>query len=201
MSRELQSHDTSNTQVPQTAQPLEIERKFLIERPDENVLADWPGAYSFEIEQIYLPPDDSGQSGRIRRRTGQGGSEYFYTVKQRLTDMTRVETERHITPEEYHEYELAAMASVAPSHSGESLARICKTRWCLPFAGHVIEIDIYPFWRRRAVAEIELAEESEQFSLPPVLTVIREVTGVRELLNRDMAVFIQNTGRPPREPD
>ena len=213
------------------SEPLEIERKFLIARPDEAALAAWPGAYSYEIEQIYLPKNSDGEAPRIRRRRRDGVTECFYTVKRRLTDMTRVEIERGITEQEYEELkseagrnaahdedaapdgknasdEDAATVTERAAHSTEGtagaaspLAAISKTRWCLPCGGHVAEVDIYPFWQRVAVAEVELGRENEKFSLPEVLRVIREVTGVREFLNRDMAYVIQRTGRPPREPD
>lgn len=219
------------------SEPLEIERKFLILRPDEAVLAAWPGAYSYEIEQIYLPKNSDGEAPRIRRCRRDGVTECFYTVKRRLTDMTRIEIERGITEKEYEALkseaggnaahdedaasdeknasdegaasdEDAATAAERAAHSTEGtasaaspLAAISKTRWCLPCGGHVAEVDIYPFWQRVAVTEVELGREDEKFSLPEVLRVIREVTGVREFLNRDMAYVIQRTGRPPREPD
>lgn len=225
------------------SEPLEIERKFLILRPDETALAAWPGAYSYEIEQIYLPKNSDGEAPRIRRRRRDGVTECFYTVKRRLTDMTRVEIERGITEQEYEALRSETGRNAAPdgdaapdgnnapngdaAHDGNNapdegaatvteraarstedtagvaspLAAISKTRWCLLCGGHVAEVDIYPFWQRVAVAEVELGREDEKFSLPEILRVIREVTGVREFLNRDMAYVIQKTGRPPREPD
>ncbi len=201
------------------SEPLEIERKFLILRPDEMTLAAWPGAYSYEIEQIYLPQNSDGEAPRIRRRRRDGVSECFYTVKRRLTNMTRVEIERGITEQEYEALRSETGRNAAPdgdaatvaeravystegtATAASPLAAISKTRWCLPCGGHVAEVDIYPFWQRVAVAEVELGREDEKFSLPEILRVIREVTGVREFLNRDMAYVIQRTGRPPREPD
>lgn len=217
--------------------PLEIERKFLIARPDDAALAAWPGAYCYEIEQIYLPQNSDGETPRIRRRRRDGATECFYTVKRRVTDVTRVEVERGITEEEFKRLRSEVVrgsapcqtsapgAGTAPIAEGTApaaddtacevrgfagsnmrgavppLAAISKTRWCLPCGGHVIEVDIYPFWRRAAVAEVELGREDELFKLPEILHVIREVTGVREFLNRDMAYVIQKTGCPPREPD
>lgn len=212
----------------------EIERRFLIDRPSNGALAAWPGAYCYEIEQIYLPADEQGNSARIRCRRGAGGVEYFHTVKQRLTDMTRIETEHRISGEEYEALRSAALASCTAdgsvdglvdglakaasctadgssnissnisadiSTSGSRLAAITKTRWCLPCGGHLAEVDIYPFWPRRAVVEVELASEDERFCLPPLLCVVREITGERAMSNRDMALEIQRTGRAPLEPD
>ena len=169
--------------------PLEIERKFLIRRPDESVLTQIPGAVKYEIEQIYLPENADGERPRIRRRVGPRGVECFYTVKRKITAVTRVEQEHSISPEQY-----AALAS-AQAHP----MVICKTRWCLPVGNHTAEVDIYPFWQSTAVVEVELGSEQEKFELPAELSVIREVTGEARFLNRDMACELLRTGRVKEE--
>ncbi len=35
-----------------------------------------------------------------------------------------------------------------------------KTRWCMLYAGRVLEIDVYPFWEHTAVLEIELPDDA-----------------------------------------
>ena len=166
-------------------EPLEIERKFLIKRPDENELAAVVGAYKYEIEQIYLSVTDGGEHARIRRRESEGKVECFYTVKRKISELTRVEIEREISPEEY--------ASLA-AKEGECPAVIKKTRWCIPAGKHTAEVDIYPFWSQTATVEVELEAEDEEYTLPPCLWVIREVTGQRQFLNRSMALQMQKDG-------
>lgn len=159
---------------------LEIERKYLIVCPDEAMLERIPGAYKYDIEQIYLP-----SGARIRKRVRDGKAEYFYTVKQRVSDVTRIEREHTISEDEYRE--LAREAGDAP-------AFISKTRWCLPCGEHVAEVDIYAFWQRVAVVEVELSGEDERFELPSEITVLREVTGESAYLNKSMAYEIQKNG-------
>lgn len=169
--------------------PLEIERKFLIRRPDESVLAQIPGAVKYEIEQIYLPETADGEHPRIRRRVGPRGEECFYTVKRKITAVTRVEHEHSISPHQY--------AALAAGQQRPMVIR--KTRWCLPSGDHTAEVDIYPFWQSTAVVEVELGSEKEDFELPAVLSVIREVTGETRFLNRDMARELMLTGRVKEE--
>ncbi len=166
-------------------EPLEIERKFLIKRPDENELATIEGAYKYEIEQIYLSVTDGGEHARIRRREKDGEVQCFYTVKRKISALTRIEVEREISPEEY-----AALAA----DEGERPAIIKKIRWCIPAGKHTAEVDIYPFWRRTATVEVELASEDEQYALPSCLAVVREVTGEHRFLNRSMALEMQKNG-------
>ena len=159
---------------------LEIERKFLIVRPDEAVLERIPCAYKYDIEQMYLP-----SGARIRKRVGDGKAEYFYTVKQRVSDVTRIEREHTISEDEYRAYAREA---------GDVPSAISKTRWCLPCGKHVAEVDIYAFWQRVAVVEVELSHEDEEFELPSEITVLREVTGESAYLNKTMAYEIKKNG-------
>ena len=150
------------------AVPLEIERKYLIRVPDEGLLdslavsRDW-------IEQTYLIPAEAGLTDRVRARRAVGGeTRYTHTVKRPVSAMTHEEDEESITAEDY-----AALLQRADP----ALQVIRKTRWCIPFEGHMLEIDRYPFWKDRAVVEVELGSEDEQPALPDWLDVIRELTG------------------------
>ena len=156
---------------------LEIERKFLIEYPETSWLEQQPGSCCAEIIQTYLFFDGTG-SRRVRSWTQGGKTTYFQTCKQTLTDRTRIEQETLLSEEEYCALLLEADPSRHP---------VEKIRWCIPFDAHVLEIDLYPFWHRQAVLEIELRSEEEEFSIPAELRVIREVTGDPRYLNSALA--------------
>ena len=134
-------------------EPLEIERKFLIEMPDRTLLDRCP--VRWEMWQTYLL-SRPGVSARVRRRVGET-EQFFHTEKQRLTDRTCVEREREIDAREYE----ALLAQ-------RDLARVTihKMRYCLPEGGLVFEIDVYPFWRRLAVMEVELQREDRASPCP-----------------------------------
>ena len=100
-------------------EPLEIERKFLIEMPDRSLLDRCP--VRWEIWQTYLLGETE---------------QFFHTEKQRLTDRTCVEREREIDAREYE----ALLAQRDPAR-----VTIHKMRYCLPEGGLVFEIDVYPF--------------------------------------------------------
>lgn len=148
------------------APKFEIERKFLITYPDVALLASWPGMTRFEIIQTYLlsAPDNEV---RVRQRTEQGISRWFHTVK-RGEGIKRQEEEREIGQVEYQ----TLLAQADPT---KRVLR--KTRYCLPYRGKLLEVDLYPFWQDQAVLEVELEHEEDLISIPPELTVLREVTG------------------------
>ena len=154
-------------------EPLEIERKFLIEMPDRTLLDRCP--VRWEMWQTYLL-SRPGVSARVRRRVGEA-EQFFHTEKQRLTDRTCVEREREIDAREYE----ALLAQRDPAR-----VTIHKVRYCLPEGGLVFEIDVYPFSAERAVL-FQYGQNSA--ALPEEITVLREVTGDADYKNRKLAAL------------
>ena len=152
--------------------PLEIERKFLIRMPNKRTLRR-ESVRRIEITQIYLTPGEAGEVRRLRHSRWDGGEAWYFTEKLRLSDRTRIEL-----PQEQVD-EIKAFKAQADS----SLRVIEKVRWCVPFAGHTLEIDVFPFWKDRAFCEAELKSEAEPLELPGWLHVIREVTEDRRYTN------------------
>lgn len=157
----------------------EIERKFLICRPEEAWLEK--NCQGSDIVQTYLKSEAAGRKERVRRREGKNGVVYTHTRKRRLSDLRREEQEREISEAEYR----ALLQRADPARR-----IIRKRRYVLPWQGKDFEIDIFPFWQDQAVMEIELTEETEAVQLPPEITVIREVTGDRRYTNAALAKAI-----------
>lgn len=146
-------------------EPMEIERKYLIEYPDIAWLKDNPHCEAVEITQTYLRCSD-GEELRIRRRGADGSYVYFETVKRDLTNAKRVETERRLTKAEYDELLEAA----------EHPLTIEKTRYCLTYDNQYLEIDVYPFWDNQATLEVEFPDELQEVRFPPEIKVIKDIT-------------------------
>ena len=78
---------------------FEIERKYLIEYPDLNILESYPKS---DIAQTYLKTND-GMTSRVRKRTSEGVTKYIFTEKKRITDVKCIENERELSAVEYEE--------------------------------------------------------------------------------------------------
>ena len=154
----------------------EIERKFLIKMPDIGELACRDGCVITLIRQTYLVREDGSE--RVRARLYADKTVYTHTVKQRLSSLSAYEDERVIGKAEY----LSLLNRRDPDRND-----IYKTRLALPFDGHVFEIDVYPFWHRQAVMEVELAGEEEAVSFPPFVKIIREVSADRSYSNKSLS--------------
>lgn len=159
------------------SQPYEIERKFLIEYPNLKNLEKLENCKKVEIIQTYLKND--GQSEvRIRQRGENGVFSYTKTTKKRVSDIKRLETEVKLTKDEYLKLLLDA---------DTTKKQIRKTRYCLVYNNQYFEIDIFPFWKNKAIMEIELKEENQEIDFPRYIKIIKEVTGEQEYSNSSIA--------------
>lgn len=146
--------------------PIEIERKFLIRYPDIATIKNLNGVRRKEIFQTYLTAE-KGITARVRKVIEKGSVKYIYTEKRRISALSATEFEREITETEYR----SLMTRSDPNRK-----TIEKVRYAVPFGEHIVEIDLYSFWKDRAVLEIELSSETERCALPPYVTLIKEVT-------------------------
>lgn len=160
----------------------EIERKFLIVKPTAEVLSE-AGAESSKIEQTYLLPTEEFPTRRVRKRVLGGKPNYTYTAKRQAGGaFTRIECEREIDEAEY---------SALLKEADPALNVIRKTRYCIDNTdGHVLEIDVFDFWKKYAVLEIELGSEDEAYSIPDYISVCKEVTSDKRFLNVSLAQCI-----------
>lgn len=159
-------------------EPLEIERKLLIEYPDVDLLKSLKTCRRIPITQAYMNTPEEGIF-RVRKR-GQGeDAQYIKTKKIKLSDLKRIEIENYISKEEYNAY-LNRRDCVQ--------GIISKDRYCLAWRWQYFELDVYPFWADRATIEIELLSENQPFELPDFLTLIRDVSFEKSYRNKQLAV-------------
>jgi len=156
---------------------IEIERKYIIRIPSVDVLADNEGFTSSEITQIYLE-SGAGVTHRVRKRVYADRISYTETRKTRIDKMSVVEDEREITAEEYDALSVNVKSGTRP---------VRKTRYTLRAGKHVIEIDVYPEWKRTCIMETELSDREEEVRFPEFISIIKEVTGQYEYSNASMA--------------
>ena len=157
---------------------LEIERKYIIEMPDFDILSKQENYRRSEIEQIYLD-SPKGETHRIRRRVFSNYTEYTETRKIRIDKMSVTEIEGEISEQKYNLLKNDIKIETLP---------IIKIRHNFTYLGQVFEIDVYPQWKRSAVLETELADRKTVVSFPDFIRIIREVTGIKGYSNAAMSV-------------
>jgi len=156
--------------------PIEAEKKYTLPLSAEKALVESGVPFaSVEIEQTYLLAP-VGEERRVRRRSQDDASAYFYCVKRPLSHGRRIEEERIITKNEYN----LLLAQQDPE-----FAPVRKTRYCYRHANQYQELDIYLFPKPGfAVVEVETKGD---VVLPPFFRDAVEVTGNEAFSNKEIA--------------
>ena len=157
--------------------PYERQRKFLIDYPDILYLEGLSGCVRVDIIQTYLK-STSGKEIRIRQRGRDGHYIYFQKMQRDLDDPTRVDIERRLSQEEYLKLLMEA---------DTDMRQIRKTRYCLTYRNRYFEVDVYPFWKDKAILKVPLREEDGPVKFPKFVHVIEEITGNDSYRNRALA--------------
>lgn len=158
-------------------EPVEIERKYLIEYPDLDMLTKLSCCKKVEISQSYLRFGDDDKI-RVRRRAVDKDVVYIKTYKKRITKVKHTEIEAYISGEEYEKM---------ISEEDSLICSISKDRYCFVYKNQYFELDVFPFWKDKAMMEIELKSEDEKIELPDFVKVIREVTEDKSFTNFALA--------------
>lgn len=160
-------------------EPFEIERKFLIEYPDLVWLDSLANCRKVEIIQTYLKSQGDDEV-RVRQRGSDGNYIYFQTIKRKVSEIKRVEIECRLSKDEYLRLLMDA---------DTEKRQIRKNRYCLTYENQYFEIDVYPFWNDKAIAEIELSDENAEIIFPKQINVIKEVTDDENYKNASLAAI------------
>ena len=157
---------------------LEIERKYVIEKPLPERMRECGGYTSSDIVQIYLT-SPLGITHRVRSRSFPDGRTLYYeTRKIRIDKMSSHELEREI---EREEFDVLAEKIAAGSRP------IVKTRHTFDYLGQTFEIDVYPEWQNTAIMETELSSREREVQMPEFIKILREVTGIKAYSNAAMS--------------
>ena len=157
---------------------LEIERKYIIEKPPVPKMRECGAYTSSDIVQIYLDAEP-GVTRRVRSRAySDGRVRYFETEKRRVDEMSAEEREREITKTEFDNFSLQIAAKTRP---------IIKTRHTFGYLGQTFEIDVYPDWERTCIMETELPTRDTAVVMPDFIRIIAEVTGDKRYSNAAMS--------------
>ena len=161
---------------------VETERKYLIKFPDLAHLRTMDGCRVLDMVQTYLERKEPDAERRIRSITENGGTVYIYTEKRPRGYLSRFEDEKEIPREEYERLR---------KEDGNS--ELIKTRYAFPYAGHTMEIDVYPpeiggeVFEGYAILEVEMDDADETVVFPEFLEIVREVTDDKRYYNKTIA--------------
>ena len=157
--------------------PLEIEKKYVIEKPDVTALSKIDGYTKSEIVQTYLLSHPH-VTHRVRRREYEGRVVYTETKKVRIDKISVFEDERELDEGEY----LSLLALADPA-----TAPVEKVRHTIPAGDLTLEIDIYPAWEKCCIMEIEWPSRDTVPEIPGFIKIVADVTGEKRYSNASMS--------------
>jgi len=166
-------------------EPLEIERKFLVEGFCDEII---PAPFGIEmIDQIYVDIPDKGFGGlsgksRIREVARNGCPDFYYLAqKSGGASLVRGEREFDIRGQDFDFLMRYARSNRMP---------IVKIRYYFVYKYQYFSLDFFvdPSWARGLyLLEIELLDENDKVELPHFLNIVKEVTGDPEYTNSAIA--------------
>lgn len=157
--------------------PIEIERKYIIEIPDEEKMRICNGYTMSEIVQIYIE-SQSRVTHRVRSRKANGKTVYTETKKIRIDKMSSYEDEKEISEREFLSLSNNIKKGTVP---------IEKARHTFDYLGQTFEVDVYPEWKKSCIMETELESRESRVEIPDFIKIIKEVTGDKAYSNASMA--------------
>ena len=176
MKKEPSSYSKTTKPKTDSLEPIEAERKFLVE-----IVGEMPKCRELEIFQTYLKEKD-GLEPRVRKRKENGQYVYFLTTKQFVPGNPvneRVEIENEISKAEYE----ALLAEANPDKR-----TIHKRRQCFEYDNRYLELDTFIEPRLpHHLLEIEHVSMEDEIRIPPFLKVIDEVTENSEYYNSNIS--------------
>ncbi len=156
---------------------IEIERKYVIQKPNADFYKTADDYGVSEIEQIYLEAP-KGETLRIRMRKYPTDTVYIKTHKIRIDEISCIERECELASSEYEALAKNILHGTRP---------ILKKRHTFKYLGQLFEIDEYPEWQRCCIMEAELPSRDCNVQPPSFIRIIKDVTGDRAYSNASMS--------------
>lgn len=164
----------------------EIEKKYLIRRPDLRSLQKIHHMYRSPIVQTYLSSTNTSLMERVRTRGDElNGVIYFHTIKQFVAPGINLETEKLLERPDYRDLLERADPKYMP---------IKKNRYCFVHDAQFFELDIFLNLPKtsilkpdEALLELEVKYLDEFIHFPPGIEIIADVTNDLRYSNRSLA--------------
>lgn len=162
--------------------PLQNKHRYLLSGSVSALTLRQNGIESVTLDIIthYLLTDSQQEEWITRRGTAQDGYLYYHSTETSLDASQKIEIERRIDIYEYNNYLKRAIGQP-----------ISKQRLCFIYQYQYFQLDIFDGANHGlTILEIESTYEQKQIIFPPVIKIIREITGEKELENHYLAKIL-----------
>lgn len=160
--------------------PIDSFRKYLVSMPNFDALSkDFYCKFSkVEIVRSYLLNTSDVVEKSVIRTGSDGDYAYYYIEKRHFDGHDQIDVERHITKNEYLEI---------LSGPGARVKEIKKTRYGFVWDNKYYEVDVFDFWKDRAILKVQLTDRSTDAKIPPIFNVRMDITNDMSYTNYSLA--------------
>lgn len=165
--------------------PIDSFEKYLISMPNlQKLEKDFYCNFSkVDVVRTYLVSKNNAVERSVIKTGSEGDYAYYYTEKRHFEGYDQIDVERHITKKEY----LSLL-----SGNNVRIKEIKKTRYGFVWNNKYYEIDIFDFWKDKAILKVQLTDRSNKVEVPSILNVLMDITSDLSYTNFSLAQNIFN---------
>lgn len=139
-----------------------VEKKYLISMPDVDQLMKNKQCRKVHVKQHYVIDETRQEKEKIVLRRENNKNFYYKVVKK-----NKVKYSNSITADKYIN---------KLEDETKKFYHIHKDRYYYIFDSRCIKIDVFPFWKDKAILEVDILNDRENIKFPKFVNIIEDVT-------------------------
>lgn len=139
-----------------------VEKKYLISMPDVEQLIKNKQCRKVHVKQHYIIDETRQEKEKIVLRRENNKNFYYKVVKK-----NKVKYSNSITADKYIN---------KLEDENKKFYHIHKDRYYYIFDSRCIKIDVFPFWKDKAILEVDVLNDRENIKFPKFVHIIEDVT-------------------------
>ena len=139
-----------------------VEKKYLISMPDVEQLMKNKQCRKVHVKQHYIIDETRQEKEKIVLRRENNKNFYYKVVKK-----NKVKYSNSITADKYIN---------KLEDENKKFYHIHKDRYYYIFDSRCIKIDVFPFWKDKAILEVDVLNDRENIKFPKFVHIIEDVT-------------------------
>ena len=139
-----------------------VEKKYLISMPDVDQLMKNKQCRKVHVKQHYVIDETRQEKEKIVLRRENNKNFYYKVVKK-----NNVKYSNSITADKYIN---------KLEDETKKFYHIYKDRYYYIFDSRCIKIDVFPFWKDKAILEVDILNDRENIKFPKFVNIIEDVT-------------------------
>ncbi|MBQ8535708.1 MAG: AAA family ATPase [Bacilli bacterium] len=150
-----------------------VEKKYLISMPDVDQLIKNKNCRKVHVKQHYLIDETKQEKEKIVLRR-ENNKNFYYKVNKK----NNVKYSKAINADQYIN---------KLEDENNKFYHIYKDRYYYIFDSRCIKIDVFPFWKDKAILEVDILNDRESIKFPKFINVIEDVTNNESYKNYYLA--------------